>query len=694
MIKRGRNKFYKKRSNSEKGQASMEFLMVYGWAILAAVVAIGVLAYYGVFTPGKSLPSLCFVEAPLGCSEFEVAVDGVRLFLINGAGTAINVNSVSLPGIPTCTPAISGDTFNNPISDGDKFEVVIDCDPPLGDSGDKFDGKLEVLYTLAGKQIEQKASGDIKTDIKNSLSGSGPSSPVCGNGVIDSGEVCDDGNILNGDGCSSSCEIESPTVTGLLVSHYTFEVNAQDTVGNYDGTLNGTSIVTDPVRVKVAKFDGINDYIQMPSSEKLNNNYTLSIWVKFNGSNSQQEIIDSRMGENHFLVRRTSGDIVQFSDWTGGGIEGVIYSNGPLSVGEWTHIVLVKDNNVLKMYINKNLQTNTFSTSGSLTYTNTAIDLGAASGSSGGSSQYNGSLDDFMVYNKSLNQSEVNALYNSQYIAPSCTNGQTQSCSNQAGVCSGSFETCAGNSWPGCGASEYGAGYEATETSCFDNIDNDCNGLKDYQDFDSCSFGTGLVAYWKGEGNLNDELGTYSSGNLAGAATATATGVNSSKQAFSTNGVSGTYINLTESNPFGYTGNFSYGTWFKMNGLGSGFKGILTRGNSTKGYSLLLSTNVPYCKVDSLGTLANSAVSAGVWYHAMCVHNGTHMILYVNGVLQNNFTTISSVGQSLTNKLLLGATYNNNPAVFLFNGTIDEVMIFNRSLTALEVQKIYDGTQF
>ena len=121
MKKRRSKVLYSKRLNNEKGQASMEFLMVYGWAILAAVVAIGVLAYYGVFTPGKSLPSLCFVEAPLGCSEFEVAVDGVRLFLINGAGTAINVNSVSLPGIPTCTPAISGDTFNNPISDGDKF---------------------------------------------------------------------------------------------------------------------------------------------------------------------------------------------------------------------------------------------------------------------------------------------------------------------------------------------------------------------------------------------------------------------------------------------------------------------------------------------------------------------------------------------------------------------------------------------
>src|SRR3989338_7378372 len=217
-MKKGQSKvLYSKRLNNEKGQASMEFLMVYGWAILAAVVAIGVLAYYGVFTPGKSLPSLCFVEAPLGCSEFEVAVDSVRLFLINGAGTAINVNSVSLPGTPTCTSAISGDTFNNPISDGDKFEVVIDCDPPLGDSGDKFDGKLEVLYTLAGKQIEQKASGDIKTDIRSSLSG-GPSCTPTENPETSCLDFLD--NDCNGyidiadENCPSICiPTENPEVT-------------------------------------------------------------------------------------------------------------------------------------------------------------------------------------------------------------------------------------------------------------------------------------------------------------------------------------------------------------------------------------------------------------------------------------------------------------------------------------------------
>ena len=32
--------------------------------------------------------------------------------------------------------------------------------------------------------------------------------PVCGNGIIESGEECDDGNLVNGDACSSDCKIE------------------------------------------------------------------------------------------------------------------------------------------------------------------------------------------------------------------------------------------------------------------------------------------------------------------------------------------------------------------------------------------------------------------------------------------------------------------------------------------------------
>jgi cysteine-rich repeat protein len=38
-------------------------------------------------------------------------------------------------------------------------------------------------------------------------------SPVCGNGVVESGELCDDGNTASGDGCSSTCQTEATSCT-------------------------------------------------------------------------------------------------------------------------------------------------------------------------------------------------------------------------------------------------------------------------------------------------------------------------------------------------------------------------------------------------------------------------------------------------------------------------------------------------
>ncbi len=35
-----------------------------------------------------------------------------------------------------------------------------------------------------------------------------PPGPVCGNGLVEAGEQCDDGNTISGDGCSAGCQIE------------------------------------------------------------------------------------------------------------------------------------------------------------------------------------------------------------------------------------------------------------------------------------------------------------------------------------------------------------------------------------------------------------------------------------------------------------------------------------------------------
>jgi cysteine-rich repeat protein len=41
-----------------------------------------------------------------------------------------------------------------------------------------------------------------------------PPTPVCGNSIVEGSESCDDGNVTNGDGCSSVCTNEPPTYCG------------------------------------------------------------------------------------------------------------------------------------------------------------------------------------------------------------------------------------------------------------------------------------------------------------------------------------------------------------------------------------------------------------------------------------------------------------------------------------------------
>src|SRR5262249_22199241 len=42
---------------------------------------------------------------------------------------------------------------------------------------------------------------------------------VCGNGLLEPGEQCDDGNTVDGDGCSAACVFESCVLTGTWTSN-------------------------------------------------------------------------------------------------------------------------------------------------------------------------------------------------------------------------------------------------------------------------------------------------------------------------------------------------------------------------------------------------------------------------------------------------------------------------------------------
>jgi hypothetical protein len=54
-----------------RGQAAFEFLMTYGWAILAVLVMMGALAYYAGYFPLVS-PSKCVLDTPFACVSYKV----------------------------------------------------------------------------------------------------------------------------------------------------------------------------------------------------------------------------------------------------------------------------------------------------------------------------------------------------------------------------------------------------------------------------------------------------------------------------------------------------------------------------------------------------------------------------------------------------------------------------------------------
>lgn len=90
-----------------------------------------------------------------------------------------------------------------------------------------------------------------------------------------------------------------------------------------------------------------------------------------------------------------------------------------------------------------------------------------------------------------------------------------------------------------------------------------------------------------------------------------------------------------------------------------------------------------WCTISS-NTVANN----GVWYHFALVHSLNNMIFYVNGAQTNSGSDCGTIS-TVTNALEIG---RRNNLIQYFNGTIDEVKIYNRALTAEEVSALYTTT--
>jgi len=103
------------------------------------------------------------------------------------------------------------------------------------------------------------------------------------------------------------------------------------------------------------------------------------------------------------------------------------------------------------------------------------------------------------------------------------------------------------------------------------------------------------------------------------------------------------------------------------------------QGEWTDGSNLDMRVNIPF--------------GVGVWKHIAVTYDGSNVIQYVDGLLLNQKSYSSkSIGNS--NSLLFGKGYAQPGSLVTtyFDGTIDEVMIYNRTLSLGEISEIYNNS--
>lgn len=135
---------------------------------------------------------------------------------------------------------------------------------------------------------------------------------------------------------------------------------------------------------------------------------------------------------------------------------------------------------------------------------------------------------------------------------------------------------------------------------------------------------------------------------------------------------------------------FTIGSWFKTSA--AGIKMVIskeTNAGNPWNYRIWLNGGQIYCDISQVSTQASltsplTSYNNGNWYYVMFTRNDSNWYLYVNGVEVNN--RVDPYTGSITNaqevwigrSAYLGGSYQ-------FPGSIGEVMIYNRVLSATEV---------
>jgi hypothetical protein len=156
------------------------------------------------------------------------------------------------------------------------------------------------------------------------------------------------------------------------------------------------------------------------------------------------------------------------------------------------------------------------------------------------------------------------------------------------------------------------------------------------------------------------------------------------------------YVNFGSTGLDFGTGNFNVSCWIKTsNQSSSGYMGVVSKydtGTSTGLWIQLTPTNryVGFGWDGSTYLISTTSVNNGAWRHVSCQRTGaTTAEIYVDGVLVSSGAGANS-NSNTTVQLDIGRI---NISGRYFDGTVANTQIYNRALTASEIQQNYQATK-
>ncbi len=186
-------------------------------------------------------------------------------------------------------------------------------------------------------------------------------------------------------------------------------IAADSSGNNNNGTLmNGPTWTTGQVGSALS-FDGVDDYVEIASSQSLNpgsNNMTIEVWFKLNSVGvlngsilyNKENLYEISAGGGYF----TYAWLPHWA-WDGG-------TSFPVNVGEWYHAVVVYDHS--KQYVYKNGQiVYSRNQTGDIGTNANALRIGARGAPGGAYSFFPGIIDEPRIYNRALSAEEIKRHY-------------------------------------------------------------------------------------------------------------------------------------------------------------------------------------------------------------------------------------------------------------------------------------------